>query len=185
MNALEADALRTMVKKKAATTKTITSDFTQYKHLDFLANDIQSNGKLAFKAPNMVSWKYVSPFAYTVLFKNEKLYINDAGNKSNMDLSSNKLFKQLNQLITASISGDMFISEEFEISYFKIDGESLVYFTPKDAQFAEFIKAFHISFSKTGAVTKVKMIEPSDDYTQIIFTNRIENQAISNAVFTQ
>jgi len=185
MNIAEATALRTKVKEKAASTKTITSDFIQYKHLDFLSNDIESKGKLAFMAPDKVKWEYTTPFAYSVLFKNEKLFINDDGNKSAMDLGSNKLFKQLNQLITASISGDMFISEEFDISYFKFDGKNSVHFIPKDPQFAEFIKAFHITFSNTGEVTEVKMIEPSDDYTQIIFSNRVENQAISDAVFSQ
>ncbi len=185
MNANEAATLRATVKEKAAATKTITSDFIQYKHLDFLSDDIKSTGKLAFMAPEKVKWEYTTPFAYSVLFKNEKLFVNDDGNKSAMDLSSNKLFKQLNRLITASISGDMFLSEEFDISYFKVDGKNRVHFIPKDSQFATFIKAFHITFSKSGEVTQVKMIEPSDDYTKITFSNRIENQAIPDAVFNQ
>ncbi|WP_047246591.1 LolA family protein [Maribacter thermophilus] len=185
MTSAEAQALRTLVKEKAALTKTILSDFTQYKHLDFLSNDIESNGKLAFQAPDKVLWQYSAPFSYSILFKNEKLYINDNGNKSDLNVGSNKLFKQLNQLITASINGDMFISDEFEIDYFKTDDSNIVHFTPKDAQFAEFIKTFHISFSKTGEVTRVKMIEPSNDYTLIIFYNRIENKAIPDAVFSQ
>jgi len=185
MSAEEAAALRNKVKEKSATTKTITSNFIQYKHLDFLSNDIESKGKLAFMAPDKVKWEYTTPFTYSVLFKNEKLFVNDDGNKSAMDLGSNKLFKQLNRLITASINGDMFISEEFYISYFKVDGKITVHFIPKDTQFATFIKAFHINFSDTGEVLQVKMIEPSDDYTKITFSNRIENQAIPDAVFNQ
>ncbi|MFX0555718.1 outer membrane lipoprotein carrier protein LolA [Maribacter sp. CXY002] len=184
MNNSEANNLRSLVKAKAAKTQTITCDFVQYKHLDFLSNAIKSTGKLAFKAPNMVSWQYISPFSYTVLFKEEKLFINDDGNKSNMDLSSNTIFTQLNQLITASISGDMFISETFDMDYFKVDEKSLVHFTPKDPQFSEFIKVFHILFSDTGEVLEVKMIEPSNDYTHIIFSNRVENQTIPHEVFT-
>jgi outer membrane lipoprotein carrier protein len=34
-------------------TQTITSDFVQYKHLDFLENDIETSGKLAYKAPGI------------------------------------------------------------------------------------------------------------------------------------
>ncbi len=185
MSLEEATVLRNKVKTKAATTKTITSDFVQYKHLDFLSNDIESSGKLAFKAPNKVKWEYISPFAYSILFKDDKLFIDDGGNKSNMDLGSNKVFKQLSQLIAASISGDMFIAEEFNMEYFKENDGYLVHFSPKDAQFSEFIKAFHITFSQQGEVMEVKMIEPSDDYTHIIFSNRIENQSIPDAVFAQ
>ena len=53
MTASEAQVLRTLVKAQAEITNTITSDFTQYKHLDFLANDIESSGKLVFKAPEL------------------------------------------------------------------------------------------------------------------------------------
>lgn len=185
MSTSEAIALKATVKALSDETKTITADFVQYKHLDFLSNDIESTGKLAFKSPNTVKWEYVKPFAYSVLFKKETLFINDNGNKSDMDMGSNKIFKQLNQLITSSIKGDMFDASEFEVSYFKTDGDSEVHFNPKDKQFAEFIKSFHITFNTKGEVQEVKMIEPSDDYTQIIFSNRTTNQSLSDAVFAQ
>ena len=38
--------------KTSVKNRPITSDFTQYKHLDFLSDDIESKGKLAFKAPD-------------------------------------------------------------------------------------------------------------------------------------
>ncbi len=184
MSAANANALRSKVKTQAEKTKTISSDFVQYKHLDFLSNDIESNGKLAFKAPDMVKWEYTKPFAYSILFKNQTLYINDNGNKSDMDIGSNKVFKQLNQLITASIRGDMFDEEQFIISYFEQDDNNLVHFFPKDEKFAEFIQAFHITFNSRGEVDQVKMIEPSGDYTLIIFSNRNLNQPLSDADFT-
>ena len=185
MSSSEAVALRTKVKELSDETNTITSDFVQYKHLDFLSDDIISEGKLAFKSPNMVKWEYIKPFSYSVLFKNETLFINDDGKKSDMNMGSNKIFKQLNQLITASIKGDMFDASEFEVSYFKIDCASEVHFQPKDKQFSEFIKSFHITFNVKGEVLVVKMIEPSEDYTEIVFTNRKTNQPLSDAVFAQ
>jgi len=62
MNSAEADALKSVVKQQAKTTKTITSAFTQYKHMDFLSNDIITKGNLHFKAPNLVKWSYTDPF---------------------------------------------------------------------------------------------------------------------------
>ena len=185
MTPTEATELKSAVKQQANTTKTVTSDFTQYKHLDFLSDDIQSKGRLAFKAPDWVKWEYVEPFSYSLIFKDNTLYINDEGNKSNMDVGGNKIFTQLNQLITASIRGDLFDDDQFDISYYKKDGNSLVYFTPKDDQFTEFIKSFHMTFNAVGEVIKVKMIEPSDDYTQILFRGRKTNLPLSDAEFTQ
>ncbi len=185
MTPTEAAELKSAVKQQADTTNTITSDFTQYKHLDFLSDDIQSKGRLAFKAPDWVKWEYVEPFSYSLIFKDNTLYIYDEGNKSNMDIGGNKIFKQLSQLVTASIRGNLFDDDQFDISYFKKDGNSLVYFAPKDAQFSEFIKSFHITFNAVGEVINVKMIEPSDDYTQIVFRGRKINLPLSDADFTQ
>lgn len=183
MSDVEAQALEAKVKNLAASIETITSDFTQYKHLDFLSNDIESSGKLLFKAPNMVKWEYVKPYAYSVLFKDETLYINNEGDKSNVDIGSNKLFKQLNSLIADSIKGDMFNADEFNITYFKNKADSEVHFAPKDADFSKYIKAFHLTFNEKGEVITVKMVEPSDDYTQIVFSNRKVNQTLPDAIF--
>jgi len=185
INNAEAKALQSKVKLLAETTKTITADFVQYKHLDFLSNDIESNGKLSFKSPDLVKWAYVKPFEYSVLFKDDMLYINNEGEKNNVDIGSNKLFKQLNKLISASITGDMFNSEEFDISYFKKGSDTEVHFSPKDKKFAKYIKEFHIFFNSDAEVSEVKMIEPSNDYTHIVFSNRSTNQNLSDAVFAQ
>ncbi len=183
MSVADANALQKLVKEQALNTKTISSDFTQFKHMDFLSNDIESSGKLSFKAPDMVKWEYQKPFVYSVLFKNETLYINNEGEKSNVDLGGNKLFKQLSKLIADSIKGDMFDSNEFNISYFKEELGSEVRFAPKDSNFSKYIKEFHLKFNQKGEVLEVKMVEPSDDYTQIVFSNRRTNQNLPDAVF--
>ncbi|WP_338734181.1 outer membrane lipoprotein carrier protein LolA [Mangrovimonas cancribranchiae] len=183
MTTTEAENLKALVKSQAKTTKTIVSDFTQYKHLDFLSNDIITKGTLHFKAPNLVKWAYNKPFQYTVIFKNESLFINDEGNKSQIDIGSNQMFKQLNKLIIKSVKGDMFDDNEFKISYFKNDGKSNVHFSPKNTEFSEYIASFQITFNKKGDVEDVKMVEPSGDYTKIVFSNRTLNTPLTDAVF--
>ncbi|PWK20721.1 LolA family protein [Xanthomarina spongicola] len=184
MSASEAQALKTLVKEQALTTKTISSNFTQYKHLDFLSNDIVTKGKLAFKTPDLVKWEYTEPYKYTVLFKNETLFINDEGKKNEVDMGSNKLFKQLNSLIINSIKGDMFDDEAFDITYFKTDKNSQVHFIPKDKKSSKYIDAFHITFNTKGDVIEVKMIEPSGDFTKIVFSNKELNKPLPDAIFT-
>ena len=180
----EALFLKEIVRSQAAKTNTIISDFVQYKHLDFLSNDIVTSGKLAFKTPDLVKWEYVKPFEYSVIFKNENLYINDEGKKSDVNLSSSMLFKQLNKLIINSVKGDMFDENEFEIAYFKKEATSDVHFIPINKKISKYIKAFHIQFNSKGDVVEIKMIEPSDDYTRIVFSNRIINKPLSDEVFT-
>ena len=183
MSDSEASSLRSKVRSLASTTTTMTANFVQYKHLDFLSNDIESKGKLSFKSPDLVKWEYVSPFEYSVLFKDDMLYINNEGNKNSVDIGSNKLFKQLNKLIGASATGDMFNTDEFAISYFNKGNSNEVRFSPRDKRLAKYIKEFHIVFNSATEVSEVKMIESSNDYTHIIFSNRMTNQDLPDAVF--
>lgn len=183
MTEAEANLLKNQVKALAENSKTITSDFVQFKHMDFLSQDIESKGKMAFKAPESVKWEYTEPFTYSIIFKDKSLYINDNGQKSNIDVGASKLFERLNRLITASIKGDMFDANEFQTSFYKENGVQLVDFVPKDPKIKEFIEVFQLTFKKNGEVEKVKMVEPSGDYTLIVFSNRTTNQTLSDAYF--
>lgn len=185
MSLSEANDLKALVKKQAEMTETITSDFVQYQHIDFLSNDIESSGRMAFKSPNMVRWEYLQPDPYSIVFKNGKLYTDQNGKKSSMDMGSNKVFTQLNQLITSSIKGDMFDTDEFTITYYHKSADNEVHFMPKDEQFAEFINSIHITFNNQGEVAAVKMLEPSGDFTRIVFRNRKVNVPLAKDVFDQ
>ena len=179
----EASSLKKKVQEQAQKTQTMTVDFVQLKHLDFLSNDIETSGNLALKQPDLVKWEYIKPFKYSVLFKNNMLYINDDGKKSDVNMGSNKLFGQLNNLIVNSITGDLFKENEFDISYFKSSEDHEVLFTPKDTKLKKYISEFRLFFNAEAHVTKVKMTEPSGDYTIITFSNRQINKPIADAVF--
>lgn len=185
MNAQEIAAFKTQVETSSQSTQTIKSDFVQYKHLDFLDNDIKTSGKLVFKAPGLVKWEYTDPYTYSVIFKGDELLINDSGTKSKVDIGSSKMFKKLNQLIVNSVKGNMFDDTDFDITYLKTPTSNKAIFIPKDKKLIAYIASFELLFNKKDAtVEEVKMIEPSEDYTRIVFKNRELNTPIGDAVFS-
>lgn len=177
--------LRNRVQEQADTTRSIQSSFTQIRHLDFLSNDIISKGTLYFKAPNQVKWAYTEPYNYSVLFKNTTLYINDEGNKSEVDLGGSKLFQELNKLIVSSIQGNMFDENRYDISYFKEASDYQVHFKPKDSKLAQQIAVFQLLFKRNGSVSGLRLVESSGDYTDIVFAKRKINEPIPDSVFSQ
>ena len=184
LSSKEAKLLKSKVIKTASNIQSITSDFVQKKHLDFLTNDIETFGKMVFKAPNLIRWEYIKPFEYSVIFRNDKLFINDGGTKSNVNLKSYKMFQSLNELIAKSIKGDMFDEAAFTISYFSNNGNYLVKFKPKRKELNEYITTFELTFDSNDAnVLEVKMVEPTADYTRIIFKNRLLNEVVTDEVF--
>ena len=185
MNASEIERFKQQVSETSKNLNTITSNFVQFKHLDFLDNDIETSGQLTFKAPGLVKWEYTNPYQYSIIFKEDELLINDGGTKSNVDIGSSKIFKKLNQLIVNSVKGTMFDDDDFEVSYVKLGKVHRVTFIPKDRKIAKYIAAFELLFDPNdGTVQEVKMIEPSLDFTRIIFSNRILNGPVNDTVFT-
>ncbi len=180
----EQQEFKAKVQKTAQDTRTIVSNFVQTKHIFVLDNVITSEGKLVFKAPNLVRWEYVKPYLNVAIFKDDQLLVNNEGKRQNIDLGSNKMFRSLNSLIVNSIKGDMFDESQFELAYFKSDDYYLVKFVPKDKRLKNFIASFELKFSKSSAeVDEVKLIEPNDDYTKITFHNKKLNTEVSDADF--
>jgi len=184
MSDSEISAFKNAVNATAKNTKTLSTDFTQLKHMDFLSKDIETSGKMNFKTPNMLQWQYVKPYQYSIVFKNNKIFINDAGKKNNIDKSNSKMFDKLNKLIVGSVNGNMFDENEFTISYYKTKDFNITKLLPKDAALKKYVKQMELYFDKTGnTVSQVKMIEPSNDYTKIIFKNKVINAKIDDSVF--
>ncbi|WP_426483389.1 outer membrane lipoprotein carrier protein LolA [Flavobacterium sp. 2] len=165
--------------------KTLSTDFVQYKHLDFLSKDIETSGKMVFKEPALLSWQYKKPYNYSIVFKNGKILINDEGKKSAVDIGNSKIFARINKLIIGSVSGNMFDDKEFTISYFKLKGQNLAKFVPKDATLKKYIKQIELTFDKEEAtVVQVKLLESSEDYTRIVLKNKVINAKIDDSIFT-
>jgi len=175
-----------VVKEVSKKIKTLSTDFTQYKHLDFLSKDIESSGKMLFVAPSLLQWQYKKPYSYSIIFKSGKIMIDDEGKKSAIDVGNSKIFGKINKLIAGSVSGDMFDDKEFTISYFKNKTNTIAKFIPKDANLKKYIKQIELTFDKEDTtVIQVKLLESSEDYTRIVLKNKVLNAKIDESIFSK
>jgi len=184
MTAAEAAAFKQSVNDVSKKIKTLTTDFVQFKHMDFLSKDIETSGKMSFKEPSLLQWQYKKPYNYSIVFKNGKILINDEGKKSAVDIGNSKIFAKLNKLIVGSVSGNLFDDKEFDIAYFK-GKQNIARLNPKDAALKKYIKQIELTFDKEDfTVVQVKLLESSEDYTRIVLKNKVINAKIDDAVFT-
>lgn len=185
MSAAEITSFKAEVEKESKTIKTIKTDFTQYKHMDFLSKDIETSGRMSFKAPNLLNWQYTKPYNYSIVFKNNKVYINDQGKKNTVDAGNSKLFEKINKMIVGSVSGNVFDDKEFAISYFKTKEFYITKLLPKTKEVQKYIKQIDLFFPINDVtVSQVKLIEPSGDFTKIVFKNKQLNAKIDDSAFT-
>lgn len=183
MSAEEIVKFKEAIESQSKTIKSIKTDFVQIKHMEFLTKDIETSGKMYFVAPNLLNWQYTNPYKYSIIFKNNKVYINDQGNKTTIDAKS-KIFENINKLIVGSVSGNMFDDKEFDISYFKTKEHFVTKLIPKTAAIKKIIHQIDLYFPlKENTVSEVKLIESSGDYTKIVFKNKTINAKVDHSVF--
>lgn len=184
MSGAEAKALVAKVSSETKGIKTLQADFTQTKKMDFLDKNIVTYGRMSLKTPNMLAWKYTKPYQYSIVFKDNKIFINDQGKKSSVDAKS-KTFEKINKLIVGSSNGQMFNDPEFSVSYMKSANFNIAKFTPKSAQLLKYIKQIELYFPKNeSTVSQVNMTEASGDTTNIIFKNTKVNAPVAASEFS-
>ncbi|MDO4228218.1 MAG: outer membrane lipoprotein carrier protein LolA [Capnocytophaga sp.] len=178
----EATQFKAKTIEKNKSIKSIQADFQQKKHLDFMSKDIETFGKMAFLKPDKLSWQYTKPYTYRIVFQKDNIKINDEGKISQMK-ADNKIFKKISSLIVNSISGNMFDEKEFSVTLWKSNNKNFAKLNPKDKTLQKYISEIHLFFSDDATVESVKLIEPSNDYTEIIFTNKKINTQIDDSAF--
>lgn len=185
MTTQEITDFKSKIIKEAKSITSLTTSFVQYKHLEFLSNDVESSGKMIFLAPDNLLWEYSKPYKYSIIFQNNKVNINNQGSKSTIDAKNNKLFEKINKLIIGSVSGNMFDESEFQIQYAKNKTHNIAKFTPKSKDILKLIKKVELYFPlNDNTVAEVKLIETSGDYTRIVFKNKVLNAKVDKSDFT-
>lgn len=181
----QSQLIKEKIATKASVVNTIFGKFRQYKHLSFMENDFQSSGMFYFSSPNKIKWSYLKPYHYSVIFKNNTLFVNDAGKKNQIDLGKNELFAKLNDLIVNSINGEMLANNNFKAQLFEDTTLYIAKLQPTSSIVTKLFRQIILYFDKeTLLVNAVKLIGNSGDYTKIYFDELKINHPIDEAVFT-
>jgi len=164
---------------------TIKSQFIQEKHLSFLTENIISKGEFYFKNPGFLRWEYTEPFEYLIVLTDKNIFIKDEKNISSFDTESNKMFSEINNIMTGTIQGNIFNdNERFTVEYFENNQQYLLKLVPKMPKMKSMLQSIHIFIDKSDlSVARIKMTESSDDYTSITFIDRKLNTTIDHDKF--
>jgi outer membrane lipoprotein carrier protein len=111
--------------------------------------------------------------------------IKDGKKVSKYDVQSNKMFKEINDMMVGMVQGKLLGNKTFKIKYLEDDKYFIVQSIPLQKNKKEFLKEIYLFFDKKDfGVSKINFVEPSGDYTDILFTNRQMNVDIPNEKFT-
>lgn len=178
-------ALKQKIEAMSKSTQSIESDFIQEKNLSALTEKIISKGHFTFKKENLLRWEYFSPYKYLIVINKEKIWIKDEKKTSKYDMNSNKVFKEINDIMLSAVQGTVFKSNKFKTSYQENDKLYKLELIPLDKNMKQSFKKINLYFDKNvTSVTKMEMVENNEDTTTLEFSNKKLNGQIADAIFT-
>ncbi len=181
----DATAFRKKAQEYTKKTNSLESDFKQVKHLSMLTENSVSKGKFWFKKDNLLRWEYKEPVQYLIVLNNGNAYIKDNGKVKKFDMNSNRIFKQVNDLMLAAVKGDILESADYKITYLEGSDSFLAELSPLQKNMKEYVKNILIYFDKKDfSVLKFRMTEMSGDYTDVEFSNKKTNVSLESSIFT-
>ena len=137
-----------------------------------------------FKKENLLRWEYNTPSKYLILINKDKVIIKDEKKTTKYDMNSNKVFKEINDIMLSCVQGTIFKSNKFKTSYFESDKYYKLELIPQVKNMKDSFKKINLYFDKTvTSVAKVEMIESNEDLTLLDFTNKKLNAAIAETIF--
>lgn len=162
----------------------IESDFIQKKHMDILSQDITSNGKFYYQKPDKIRLEYTAPVSYLIVINGKKVKITSDGKSNTYEIGSNPTMKQMNQLLTACMTGNLNLSEsDYKFEYKENPTSFLLVVRPQGTA-KNYMTNIDIYLDKKDlSVQRLKLTESSGDYTEYTFSNKKFNASLSNEKF--
>lgn len=181
----DTSALKQRIESMSKTVNSIESDFTQEKNLSMLSEKITSKGHFKFKKENMLRWEYNTPYKYLIVINKDKIWIKDEKKTQKYDMNSNKVFKEINDVMMSCVQGNIFKSGKFKVAYFENEKYYKLELIPQQKNMKESLKKINMYFDKSvTSVNKLDMIEPNDDYTTLDFVLKSQNAPLQDNIFT-
>ena len=172
---------RQKVEKMSSSTNNIESDFVQTKELKVLSEKIISKGHFVFQKTNKLRWQYKTPYSYVIVLNENKVLIKDEDHKvKKYDLSTNKVFKEINDIMLSCVNGEILKSSKFKVTYFENEKDYKLELVPNSAAMRESLAKVILYFDKqVSSVIRLDMIEKTGDQTKLEFLNKKINANIT------
>lgn len=182
---LHPETLESRLAKEAQTLQSIESDFTQVKYLDVFDEKVTSKGKFYYRKSNKIRMEYFRPMDYLIVINDSKLKIVSDGKKNIMNLSSNRMMNQMQDMLTACMIGDLSkMSSNYQLEYFEDARYYLVKIKPVSKTVQAYIAGIEIYLDKKDmSVYKLRLNETQTNYTEYEFYNKTFNSLQNDTKF--
>jgi len=186
MQKKDAENVKQYITEATRNVTTIQSEFIQEKELSVLSEKIISKGIFYFKKEKQLRWEYLVPFKYLIIINKDKLLVRDDNSENRFNLQSNKVFREINNIIMGAIQGTLLDdTKNFQSSLFDENSCYLCKLVPINSKLKESLSEIWLYFNKNDyTVDKLDLRESSGDYTRITFVSKQINTPLPDEKFS-
>jgi outer membrane lipoprotein-sorting protein len=183
--AKDPDLIMARIEEANRDIQTLQCDFEQEKELNFLEEKVFSSGQFYFERDNKIRWEYTEPYSYIIIMNGSMIRIVDEGRTNTLDASSNRLFNSINTIMAGIIDGSVIRqTDQFQVSYFENKKTVRIILRPLMPGMKDFISSIELDLNKKDhTVDALKINEKTEDYTLIMFKNKIFNEPVPEKIF--
>lgn len=171
---------------KAASIETISSDFTQEKHLSMFNSVIVSTGRFLYGKPDRLRWEYVAPIVegFAISGAAGVHWTDSPTNRQQFTLRQDPVMNIVARQLLAWATFDLDrLRQEYDIAC-DSTAPVILRLTPRSQEARSILQYLLIEFSPSqDTVARVELQEQGDDSTRITFTGTVINQPLDAELF--
>jgi len=172
------------LQRNTSTVQTISSDFSQTKHLAMLTEKILSKGKFFYQRNDKIRIEYNSPFHYLVVMNGGRMMVKDEQKSTQVNTRSSKTMQSVNRIMLDCMRGTVFSNPDFSVRAYEGGGNYLLVMTPAHDAMRKLFDAIEIYLNpRSYDVERLNLKEPGGDYTVMNFSNTRHNIALNESLF--
>jgi outer membrane lipoprotein carrier protein len=163
----------------------ITSDFTQTKHLSFMNEDVFSKGKFFYSKPDRLVMKYEEPEGDLMLINDDQLVMIAAGKRSKASAKINSRVRALKNILSSCLQGDVSKLEGATVSTAEtLDSYIITVGLSIRREKSGTINKVVLNYDKSDlTLSTLQMNEVDGSFTLYKLTDKKLNVAVSDEVF--
>ena len=181
----DVESFKKKIGEVAASVKSIESNFVQIKHMDIFNEDIKSEGKFYYKNEDKICLDYTKPNKYLIVINGDKIKTISDGKKNVMNLKSNKVMKEMRSMLSGCMSGNLSQISGYQMEFFEDAQNYLIKVKPTNKSVQSYVSGFDIYMDKKDlSVSKLRISEAGNNYTDYLFNNKKFNTLTDDKVFS-
>ena len=178
-------ALQSSLSNTAKTTQTISSDFSQLKHMKMMNDKVSSSGKFYFKKEDKIRIEYTAPFRYLLVMNGGQIMVRDENKTNKINTRNSKTMQSVNKVMMDCMRGTVFTNKDFTVKAYESKTQFLMRLTPVSSSIKNLFAGIDVYVEKSdNSVSKLVMNETGGDYTEMIFSNKKINTSVPDALFS-